>query len=242
MNPEKSVELPPKTNNKPIDPAKLDSILADCIKKTVAKLSSITPHSKAKIIYRVQGTRYGSFWMEVPDYRDKIVWDEIEKIWPETATELINYLWDCGKPRKTLSGRNPDKMSWGRFVFGELVHDPILGMLEDSVIEQLIDGDSVESWVITDEQIKTPVSKSVQRLSEGTTTVVAFCPLRGVNLKDIGAIQLTENVALRNYTRIERCVLLSKHSSAFLWDDFVSPTFADVIAEFSYTFRKETLS
>ncbi|OEU69939.1 MAG: hypothetical protein BA863_11175 [Desulfovibrio sp. S3730MH75] len=242
MNPEIRVELPPESNSKPIDAEKLSSILIDCIQKTITKLSSITTPSNAKRIYRVQGTGYGAFWMQVPDYRAKIVLDKIEKLWPETATNLVDYLWNCGKPRKTLIGPKPDKMSWGRFVFGELVHGPILDMLKDSIIDQLVDSDSVKLWMVTDEQVKASVSESVQRLSKGITTVIAYCPIRGVKLKDIGAVQLTNNVALRNYTRRERCVLQSKYSSEFLWDDFISPTFAEVMAEFKYTFRKETLS
>lgn len=215
MESDTNVELPPESNNKPVDENELSSILLDCIQKTVTKLSSITPPSRQRIIWRVQGTGYGSFYMQVPDYRAKIVWDEIGKIRPETATELVNYLWDCGKPRKRLSGPHPDKISWGEFVFLELVHNPILNMLEDSAMEQLIDSDSIKIWMIPNEQIKASVSRSVQRLSKGKTTVVAYCPLRGVKLKDVEAISLTKNVALRNYTQRERCVLLSKHTLAF---------------------------
>lgn len=246
MGSEKSITLPPASNNAPIDIKILVPLWSEAILETVKGLQHLEPDTTSQKIHRPDAGGYNSFIMNFPIYRDGKIWDEIYRASQENGKNLANYLWDCGKPKLTLGsgtpGSIPDRADWNEFAIFHLIFNPILKMLEDSAINQLVRDGSFKPWVITPEQVSDYVSKAGNALKNDKIIIKAYCPLNGIKLEGVSSARISKHIYLKAYTPEERCVFLSKHSIDFLWDDFNSPIFCDSMAEMEYEFDKEEIS
>ena len=236
MDSEKSVVLPPISNNTPIDTEMLIPLWSAAILETIKELHHLKPDSGIKTIYRHDAGGYKGFVMPFPIYLRQEIREEIDRVAQENGKKLINYLWDCGKPKITLGGPSPDRGVWNQWAIFKLIFNPIINMLQDNAISQLVRDGSFEPWVITREQVEYYVSKASFALKNNKCIIKVYCPLSGAKLEGLPSANVSKHVHLKTYTPVERCIFLSKYSNDYFWDDFNSPLSCDLIAEMEYVF------
>src|SRR5206468_76821 len=108
------------------------------------------------LVFRPAEQGWNSAYLPAPFYRKTEVWDEIAKIWKSSETDaLTGYIWSRGALRKTLTrdgDEDPTREAWERFVWGDLVHRPMLDLLPMAAAEDLVRTGEYRPWRI-DEQV-----------------------------------------------------------------------------------------
>ncbi len=217
------MEIPPESSNTQMDVEFLKSIWSKTIGDVIKGLSSITPSRSIKRIYwfdEQDGTHYAD--VEVPKY----VCSDFKKLVHEKGKifgkELIDYLWDCGKPKKELFSDDPafSKSNWIFLVIHELIAGPIISMLDDCTIYQCVDNQGIIPWFITNEQLEDYVSKASRALINGKVIIQVCCPIFGIKLNGLQHAEISKHITFKNLTSREKSIFLSKYSREFCNEHF----------------------
>lgn len=226
-----TVILPPGKEKK-LDCSRLNKLISKALYRTLNDLRNLSPPFRLKPICRpVDGS---ITYKEIlsPDYRDKEIWSKIYKIWRTDETiALAKYLWDNGACKKTLTGLNPKREDWESFIFSDLVHHPLLIALEMSTRERLINFDNIESWEIDEVKIDKFINDVVEFNCYHRNHVIAYCPFSRIKIPSGTTIELSSDIKIRGCSTYDICLLLSRYSREYLWDDFKMPALVRGLAE-----------
>jgi len=240
--PEEVTRVLPPGEEQPVDCSEVAELARAAIRRTLRDLEAVpVPERIGGRIRDISESE--SKWEElsVPDYRAPVVWKRIDQVWasPETIA-LTEYLWDCGRLKKTLSGEDPDKRGWARFVYADLVHQPLLVALEKTLSEDLIDVGPIMAWKLDPEVLEECVRDAVSLHCAHDQRVTAHCPLVGITLPAEGSFQITPEVRLRQLSKRDSRLFMARWRHEFLWDDFKTPFIRTTLAEvhFSIGFGK----
>jgi hypothetical protein len=226
----------PLGNEHDLDCQVVEKLIRAAIRRTLDDLASIAaPHRLARTIHDSDG---GATVEEVavPSYRDPVVWERINNIWrcPETLA-LTDYIWDQGALKKTISGLDPSRDDWARFVYGDLVHNPLLVALEESLREDLVDGGVIKAWRVAPEKLEQCIGDVVSLYCQHNQLVIAYCPISGLALSAEGSFSVAPDIRLSRWSSRSVRIFMSRWAQEFLWDDFKAPYIHETIAEIQFS-------
>lgn len=231
---ESTVILPPGEEQE-LDRQILAELIRTAMYRTLEDLSKLSVPQELRTVLREDDSGIQGSQVLCPSYRHQVVWDRIAQTarFAESLA-LTDYVWNQGALKKTLTGQVPDKDAWARFVYGDLVHQPLLIALEDTALECLIDHRTAATWVADSEKIEKHIEDVVALHCKHRQTVTAICPLSGLDLSPGGDFEVASDIRLQRWTPRDLCRFLSRHNHEFLWDDFKSPYAAGVFAKVSF--------
>jgi hypothetical protein len=234
---EVTIVLPPG-EEKTIDCVRISELIRKAIYRLLDDLKKISPGKILSGVYRPEGKSIQYSEIQSINYRNEIVWEQISKIWPsEEAVNLTEYIWDHGALKKTITGPKPEKKDWARFIFGELIDHPLLVALESTKRERLIDFGKLEPWEIDKNKIEKAIDDVVNFYCYEKQNVTALCPLSRLNLQSGKSIELASDIKLRAMTTRDVCLLLSRHSHEYHWEDFKKPAVVRDVAEIYFSIK-----
>jgi len=209
----------------PIDEERLVTLIQTAVTAAVRDLSFVMPPLTEKVIYRPTPTGWTSVTLRCPFYRAAEVWDAIDVVWSSMeGTSLVDYLWTRGALKKTLSRDGdiaPDKRDWGRFVWGDLVHSPLLHLLELNLVRELTEAGNCTAWRIDGGELETACREVARQVCQSGRHVVAVCPLMGLHFAaGMTDVELEPGVCIRNVTEEQKRLFLSRFDAEFVDYDF----------------------
>ena len=229
--------LPPG-EGKSLDCGMLAGLIRQAIYRTLDDLKSLQVPQSVQTVSRPHERGMHINEIMSPNYRDEVVWKRIAQIWQsEESTALTDYLWDRGALKITFSGPDPDKDSWARATYGDLVHQPLLVALENAQWANLVDQGVSEPWVVDDERIDNVVEDVVAMYCERTQLVTAFCPISRLEAPAGTCLDVAPDIKLRRLTFREISLFLLRHPHEYLWEDFKAPYVVETIAEVSFPIK-----
>lgn len=201
-------ELPPRSNNRPIDIETLNTLWFKTIKDAIKKLSLTQPDKKLLHIYKLdENGNGGSYEIMAPEYQ---IFDEDHiRIVITEGKEFLDYLWECGKPKVRMSPRN--RSSWDHWVTSRLILRPISRMLDDSSICQFVDNQKIMPWAINDTQIDEYISDASVSVANNKVIIHVYCPIYGVKLNGFQSAKVSEYTTLKSYSNRDISILMSKY-------------------------------
>lgn len=213
----------PDTPEKPLDEEVLGSLIQKTIETALRDLSQHTPGCSLQTIYRANadGNGWGGYSMSCPFYQSNEVWDAIDKVWDSPESQaLADYLWKHGQMKITM-GRDgdgiPERKAWERHVWGDLIHTPLLLLLEDSLIKDMVQFGVHQPWNLDKEEIPHATKDVARKASGHGVRMKAICPIVGLDFDaGIDHLQLESGVSLYKMTKQRQLRLLSKHGREFL--------------------------
>jgi len=229
-----TVELPPGEPSK-IDFDELTELTVKAAKKSLELLKGTPVGQRLYVIYRGTAKSIGGVWESLPDYQCQSVWDKIDKIWNnKEVIALMDYLWGHNAFKKKITGPSPDRSSWARFVFGDLIHMPLLTALERTAIENQTDEKAVSPWEISDSQLDNVIRDMIaveKDSSIGTRFFKAICFLPGLSLPENGVTEFAQDIKVMKVPLRDRCIFLTGNNDLYSWDLFKAPFFHDHLLE-----------
>ena len=227
----------PSGEQRPLEGGRVVALLRRAIDRTLEDLRSFPVPVRATTVFRGDESEVGGHEVLSPVYRDTSVWERIAQVWnsPEFM-ELADYLWERGAMKKTISGPDPGKDAWARFVFGDLVHSPLLIALEWTAREALVDAKPPVPWAVDEPRLQRIVREACAFHSERKGVATGYCPLGNVSLPPGVVHELASDITLKQFTSRERNLFLMRWQGEYLWDDFKSPLLAPLMAEVDVPF------
>ncbi|HEX3694518.1 MAG TPA: hypothetical protein VH374_03925 [Polyangia bacterium] len=233
----------PEGRELPLDEVRVAELVAKALYAAERDLRSVTPPHISRAIYRPTTNGWAATELPFPHYRARIVWDAIDKVWNAAETEeLTGYLWERGALKKKISTEGqvaPGKDSWARFVWGELIHGPLLHLLREAAIRELNDTGGFTPWELGHEEVRLAAEEIARRLCKSGRRVVALCPVVGLALgDDCDRFESEVGVVIYRMTEDRKRLLLSRFESEFVDEDMLSWA-ADALVEITQTFSAE---
>jgi hypothetical protein len=230
--------LPPG-EEKSLDSGILAELIRQAIYRTLEDLKSLQVPQSVRTVSRPD--EHGIHIDEImsPNYRDEVVWDRIAQIWKsQESTALTDYLWDRAALKITFSGPDPDKDSWARAVYGDLVHDPLLVVLEDAERENLVDRGVSEPWIVEDAKIEKVIEDVAAYYCGREQLITAICPLSKLEQPPGTCLDVAPDIKLRRLTLREISLFMLRHPGEYLWEDFKAPYVVETVAEVSFPIER----
>jgi hypothetical protein len=232
-----TIILPPG-DEKALNCTKISELIRKTIYRTLNDLKKISPPKILVGVYQLEGESIQCNEVQLKNYRDESIWKQISKIWhSEEAIKLTDYIWDHGALKQTITGPKPEKIDWARIIFANLIHHPLLVALETTQRERLIDFRKVEAWEVNKNKIEKAIVDVVNFYCYEKQNVSALCPLSRLNLPSGELIELVPDIKLRGMTTRDICLLLSRHSHEYHWEDFKQPAIVRNIAEIDFPIK-----
>lgn len=214
---------------------RLAELIRKAIIRTLHDLKNLSPPYPELGVCRPEGESCVHYKIQSPGYREKEVREHIHKIWrSEETIALIDYIWDHGALKETITGPEPNKESWAKFKFDKLVHHPLLVALETTQRERLIDLGKIEAWEVDEDKVEKVIQEAVDFYCRKKQLVTAICPLAWLNLPSGTSIELASDIRLRGMTTRDVCLLLSRHKHEYHWEDFKQPAIVRDVAEICF--------
>lgn len=187
-------------------------------------------------VYRGDERSSGSIEIDIPFYRDKIVWEHIDTLSrAPAAIALTDYLWEKGAFKKTLTGPAPDKQAWARFVYGDLVHGPILGALNETSLLEAVKIGAVVPWSVEEDILRLFIESTIedhlpQKGSLKIRKAICFLPM--LNIETDSDITLGLGITIKVLSITDRLIAMTRYQDEFIWSDIHSaPWMAKYVVE-----------
>jgi hypothetical protein len=202
-------------------------LLRAALLAAVRDLRQVTPALVTRMVYRPTANGWGGVTFPCPGYHSREVWDAISNIWnSEESAALTEYIWERGALKKELSidgDAVPGKTGWARFVWGDLVHGPLLHLLEVALIDELTETGEYTPWRIRENEVLLASQEVARSLCRSGRHVRATCPIIGFHLEgDVDRLQLEPGISLCKMTDDRKRMLLSRFESEFVNEDMSS--------------------
>jgi hypothetical protein len=229
--------LPPG-EEQPLDCKLLTELVRNAIYRTLEDLKNLSVPQQLQGVNRVNDNGMGYYEIASPNYGDTVVWERVNQTWcSEESIALTDYIWDCSALKQQITGPDPNKESWARWTYNNLVHHPLLVALEETTRERLVDYGVVDTWAVDTDKIEKAVEDVVAMYGKRSQLVTTFCPLRGLKLLSEDCLEIAPDIRLRRWTTRDLCLLLSRHRHEYLWDDFKAPLSERNIAEINFPIK-----
>lgn len=229
--------LPPG-EEQPLDDKLLTELVRKTIYRTLEDLRTLAVPQQLWGVNRVNGDGMDYAEIAAPEYRDLVVWKRVNDIWrSEESTALTDYIWDHCALKTQMTGPDPNKEDWARWTYGQLVHDPLLVALEETIRERLVDHGVVETWTVDPDKLEKAVEDVVALYGKRSQLVTAFCPLGGLKLLSEDSQEIAPDIRLRRWTARDVCLFALRHRYEYLWDDFKAPYVERNIAEINFPIK-----
>lgn len=209
----------------PLETTRVEELVRNALTAAVRDLKGTDVSGGEWLVFHPgeDGTGWGARNMAAPMYRAKAVWDRIASVWrsPETAV-LMEYLWSHGAMTKTIHQDGdgvPLRDAWERFVWGDIVHVPLLSLLPRAAAEDLVTHGAYEPWRIDASTLSAAAAEIANTLCNASRTVVAVCPIIGLSIPGGEALEVEPGVRLRPWTPATQCIFLTRHHDQYLGDD-----------------------
>ena len=125
-----TIELP-SGKEREIDFQHLEHLAYKDAKKTLELLTPFEVIKTIRMLYRGDRKSIRGNLVHFPQYWDGSVRDRTEELRKNEETlALTDYLWEMNAYKKTFTGPNPNKNTWVRAIFHELVQLPLIDALE----------------------------------------------------------------------------------------------------------------
>jgi hypothetical protein len=146
-------------------------------------------------------------------------WRAIETIWlTQDFRALSDYLFSRNAFQKTLhsdSDRVPTEESWARWVFAELIHEPILQMLEDQAIAEAVDDKPYALWHVEQSRILETAERLTARHCKKLERTTVLSPIIGVRMAPGVKVELDAGITIEAWSLRDRCRFLSRYPGEF---------------------------
>jgi hypothetical protein len=116
----------------------------------------------------------------------------------------------------------PTRESWERFVWGDLVHMPLLALLPRAATEDLVRHGRYEPWRVDGQALADAADEIADNLCCSARTVIAWCPTIGLHLPGGETLTIEPGVRLIPWTPEGRCLFLTRYHDQYLDDDMSS--------------------
>jgi hypothetical protein len=202
--------------------------LSNAICDYLAALSNNDPPMISKMIYRLDE---GGFVIEDIKFPNYLPWNPS---WAKTTlsakgiAELMQYAWEKGELRHTLTGPNPQRQSWELVVLYEVIHIPLSKALNEAAIEEAIDEGNITNWSLPDNFFEELVTELVIRHCMDQLRYIARCPLAWIECKPGMVWTLGDGIVLKTYTKREKAGFLTRNHNRLLWQDSISMLISNV--------------
>jgi hypothetical protein len=212
----------------PLDADRIRTLLCSALSAAVRDLSGTDVSGGEWLVFRPGdgNVTWTTTRLPAPQYRATAVWDRIDSIWKSPEFDaLTEYLWSRGTLAKTLSQDGdgvPTRESWERFVWGDLVHMPLLALLPRAATEDLVRHGRYEPWRVDEQALAGAADEIADNLCFSARTVTAWCPTIGLHLPGGETLMIEPGVRLIPWTPEGRCLFLSRYHDQYLDDDMSS--------------------
>ena len=176
----------------------------------------------------------GMAWVEVkyPNYPQWIE-GEIQKeaLKLDGVSAFFNYVWQRGEMPRSFTGPNSTRHTWEVALIWDVLHKPILGILNFSALRQAVDSGKVnDPWAISDELLDQCVNELTKRYCRGLQTIVARCPLAWFKLDPGTSVDFGNGLTLHCFDEPSKALYLSQTDNCTLWNDSISKLIGKNIA------------
>lgn len=207
----------------PLDQARLAGLICDAIRSALRDLRQSDVSGAQWLIFRPTERGWGSTYLPAPFYRKAEVWDQIARVWnSREAAALTEYICAHGALKKTLTrddDQDPTREAWERFVWGDLVHAPLLDLLPMAAAEDLVRTGEYCPWRIDDQVIEEAAADLADQICKQGRTITAICPTIGLQLGEGKIVTAAPGIEIRGWSNEERMIFLTRYHEEYLQDD-----------------------
>lgn len=232
------IELPPGEELE-IDFQHLEHLTYEAAKKTLELLTPFEVIKTIRTLYRGERNSFRGNFVYFPHYWDGSVRDRTEELRKNEETlALTDYLWEMNAYKKTFTRPNPNKDTWARAIFHELVQQPLIKALQRTRIGEYIDREEIGTWSVKEKYLREAVSNQIEyseELKNGILTAIAICPLGIQNMLPEGTEVVLGDAIIRHWSLKERFIFYSLHGNNYFWDDYKNPIGQDHIIEIKHS-------
>jgi len=229
-----TVVLPPGEERE-LDCSEVSKLLRKAVYRTLNGLKNLSLPKILRGVHQPKGESITYNEIQSIDYGNEKIWEDISKIWrSEETLALTEYIWDHGACKTTFTGPSPDRKSWERKVFMDLVEHPLFIALETTQRERLMDFGKIEAWEVDPNKVEKAIQEAVDFYCRKKHLLTAICPLARLNLPAGLSIELASDIWLRCMTTRDVCLLLSRHSHEYHWEYFKHPATVSDVAEICF--------
>ena len=168
----------------PLEEAPLKGLIQRALRAGLRDLNGTDVSGDDWLVFRPTSEGYSSTRLPAPMYVRETVWNRIQEIWKsQESDELTEYLWSRGAFKKTLTRDDelpPSREAWERVVWGELVHGPLLVLLNRAASEELTLTGAYVPWNIDDAAIELAAADLARQSCRREFTFTAICPIIGL--------------------------------------------------------------
>jgi hypothetical protein len=168
-----------------------------------------------------------------PDYNPHEISKRIDAI-DEKPDALTDYLWDHGQLKRTITGPDPNKESWRRWILQTVIYEPLIYALNATVRERLFDNRSVTAWDLDAGKLDELIDQTISFEILHRNRITALVPLMGLTFAEGTRIELAPDIAIQHLTKREEYLSFGASWREYLWHDFKAPYFTKTVAEISF--------
>lgn len=187
-------------------------------------------------VYREKGSETYYESLLRPSLRDALFLYQQERMHLPAATALMNYLWEHGGHKLTLTVDNgdPDRAGWANTAFHMIVPNTLWRLWDEYSIRSLSATGAWQPWEVPDD-VMDKVAKDMASIEAGKGGEFRITiPLLQVTLSDCDAFQFDSSVTIRRWTPGDRAVYLHRNDRIYSGDDFFakfySGSYLEIIA------------
>lgn len=218
----------------------LSEVLCRSIEQTLAYVYQATPEQGLKVVQRLRPDGSEGVYVAFPNYWSAPVWEAFKVAFDAGAAQpLTDYLWQCGMPRMTLTGPDPDAHSWARFVAYQYIAQPIRYLLVDRSITLAVDGKEPWPAKLDPEAVREFALRAARDICTRTKRVRAWYVQPSLRLDQIDSVELPGNMSILSWTPRERCLFQTRYGSVIEWDDMPLYLFSDHVCTISLEVPEE---
>jgi hypothetical protein len=219
--------LMPSGPELPLEERILVGLIRNALLAAVRDLRGVTPAASTRTVCRPIPNGWGGVTLPCPNYLSRQVWDAISTVWNSAeSVQLTDYLWARGALKKYLSKDGegvPDKTSWARFAWGELVHTPLLELLNVALVTELTETGAFTPWRIHEDDVLLAARDIARRLCKSGRHVLAMCPIIGLHFEDdCDRFESEPGISICEMTEDRQRLLLSRFEAEFVEEDMSS--------------------
>lgn len=212
----------PPSEPRVLEPELFKPLLRQALLTYLTVLSQSEPRLYSRTILRATENAITGEEVSFPWYRD---WnpDIVHKAMASTELRsFFDYIWDRGEMHRTLTGPNPTRESWESCVISDVIHYPLVRILDESALDEVIDTGHITYWKLPDAALDQLSDELVLRFCRGKHRYIVKCSLGFVD-GELGAVwQLADGISLHRYSHRDIGRYLSRHHQKFSSYDLFS--------------------
>jgi hypothetical protein len=218
----------PDSPELPLDESHLKALIQDAIRAAIRDLRGTDVTGGRFPVTRLTEGEWVDQELPAPSYRKKAIWYRISEVWKsKEADDLTNYLWSRGALKKTLWidddkwDADKSKESWQRFVWGDLVHAPLLTFLPLAAEEDLVKTGEYQPWRLSEKTIEDAAADLADEVCNRRRTIMATCPAVGLELSGASEVEAEPGVILQPwpFESDERRIFFTHYGNEYLRND-----------------------